>query len=113
MDKMTERLFEILYDYNSTEKYRVVSFEDILAKWEGLSQIEQLIDELIDDGFIAVKYRDKENICYICQKKPAKSAATEVVKQQTKTKWVNYLLHFVITFVASFLAMIAALYLIK
>ena len=115
MDKMTEKLFGVLYDYNPTDRYRVVSFDEIMSNWEGISQINQLIDELIDDGYIAVKYRDGENVCYICLKKPILSAAKDQpVNVPTRSKnWSFHLVNFCVSFVASFLAMILALYLMK
>lgn len=107
LDKLAQNLFNILYDYNPTDNYRVVTFDDIRQQWEGMTNIVQLLDELMDGGYIDIKYRDDNNVCYLCLKKPQTHVAKVVVDKQgdvviAKNK-TNLILPAIVSFASGFL----------
>ena len=111
---LSMKLFDILYKFNSTTNYRVISFEDVATEWHEKTQFIQFVDELIDNEFISCKYRDGENICYVCLKKPLSlpvlntlGIKTASVKNTKTGK--NLFIQGLISFLSSFLGTLVAL----
>lgn len=112
------KLFEILYKFNPTANYRVISFDDVASEWQEKTQFTQFVDELIDNELISCKYRDGENICYTCLKKPV--SLPVVAKLGIKTASVkntkvgkNLFVQSLIGFISSFLGALIALLIFK
>ena len=115
---LSMKLFEILYKFNSTANYRVISFNDVASEWKEKTQFAQFVDELIDNEFISCKYRDSENICYTCLKKPvslpvmAKLGIKTASVKNTKIR-KNLFIQGLVGFISSFLGALIALLIIR
>lgn len=66
---MVDKIFGILSELGSMDKYKVITTQDILSRLEGtdisLDEMGRALDYLAEHDYIRLKFRDDDALCYI------------------------------------------------
>lgn len=86
MNDLTFEVLNVLYDYCPDDSYKIIDINDIiLALPEGISTEPEhlfiIIDDLVTEEAVALKYRDEEDICIAMLAK-----GRRIVKKERETR---------------------------
>ncbi len=66
---MVDKIFEILSELGSMDKYKVITTQDILSRLGDtgitLEEMGKALDYLAEHDYIRLKFRDDDALCYI------------------------------------------------